>query len=62
MKWPPRPLHASRNNCCLTHNLAGVGTISWPRARNPPQETSPPGPRPTTRRNHNLAESAESEA
>jgi hypothetical protein len=48
--------------CCLTHNLAGVGTITWPRVLEPPQGIDPFGPLPTARYKHNLAESAESEA
>ena len=63
IKWPKRPLYAcSTTICCLTHNPAGVGTITWPRVRDPPQGVAPPRPLPTTRWNHNMAESAESEA
>jgi len=51
-----------KEQCCLTHNLAGVGTISWPRAQDPPQGTTPLSPRPTARWNHDVAESAETEA
>ena len=34
----------------------------WPGVRDPPQGTGAPGPQPTTRWNHNVAESAGSEA
>jgi hypothetical protein len=32
--------------CCLTHNLAGVASISWPRVAVPPQGNSTRHPAP----------------
>ncbi len=60
----------SQQPCCLTHILAGVGTISWPGVQDPPQETCPRDPTRTSvgsiiwpkvqNRKHIVAESADS--
>lgn len=48
--------------CCSNHNLAGVGTISWPGATGFPRGNSGPTGFRCSPRNDHLAEGAEQEA